>query len=445
MEDCKILTLQEQILGLDFHPTKNILAAGLITGAVQLWSFPVEDTLEGTVQWGSNVHAESCRSVAFSKTGEFLYSASKDQSISFLDAETGTAVHQAQQAHSHPINCLYIINENQFASGDDEGTVKLWDAREKSNTHELKHHKDYISDMLIYEQEPTTLLSTGGDGRLSVIDTRKGKKLGLSEEIDDELLSLQVLKNGKKVVCGSQEGDLMIFSWGYWNGWSDKFPGHPQSIDSLLKVDEETILSGSSDGILRMVNILPNKLMGIFGDHEGYPVETMKFSHDKKVIGSICHDEKIRMWNSAIIFDDDDDDDDGKNDQDNDGGGVGGNGSQAKKGAVDDNDQVAKKADAAAKQSCDEDEEEKKQEELDDDDGATKMKEEGGKRKKVSSIIAKNKKKKVNKKREDGNDGDSSSEEEEEEEDDSDDESGGKGSGSKKKIKTKNELFFADL
>jgi hypothetical protein len=43
---------------------------------------------------------------------------------------------------------------------------------------------------------------------------RKGNKpIGLSENQDDELLSVQVVKEGHKVVVGSQSGILSIFTW----------------------------------------------------------------------------------------------------------------------------------------------------------------------------------------------------------------------------------------
>ena len=44
-------------------------------------------------------------------------------------------------------------------------------------------------------------------------------------DADDELLSVAVVKGGKKVVVGSTSGVLNIWSWGYWNDCSDRFPG----------------------------------------------------------------------------------------------------------------------------------------------------------------------------------------------------------------------------
>lgn len=115
---------------------------------------------------------------------------------------------------------------------------------------EWKEHNDYISG---FATNPSVdhLLATGGDGRLSAYDLRKNILAGKSDELEDELLSVAVIKNGRKVVCGSQDGVIVIFSWGTWGDMSDRFPGHPESVEALLKVDEDTVLTGSSDGIVR--------------------------------------------------------------------------------------------------------------------------------------------------------------------------------------------------
>ncbi len=125
-----------------------------------------------------------------------------------------------------------------------------------------------------------------------------------SDDQEDELLSLCLLKGGKKVVCGTQNGVLNIWSFGTWGDISDRYPGHPQSIDAILKVDEDTILTGSSDGVVRVVQVHPDRLLGILGDHNGFPVEKLKFSSERKVVGSVSHDMLIRLWDASILLDD---------------------------------------------------------------------------------------------------------------------------------------------
>lgn len=48
---------------------------------------------------------------------------------------------------------------------------------------------------------------------------------GKSEPDEDEMGSVALMRQGAKVVAGSQDGVLSIFSWGYFNDCSDRFPG----------------------------------------------------------------------------------------------------------------------------------------------------------------------------------------------------------------------------
>lgn len=87
---------------------------------------------------------------------------------------------------------------------------------------------------------------------------------------------------------------LDIITWGELGTVSDRFPGHPDSVDTILKVDESTVITGSSDGLIRIVQIQPNKLLGIIGQHE-FPVERMALDYQHQVCRSECrcHDNSI--------------------------------------------------------------------------------------------------------------------------------------------------------
>jgi WD40 repeat protein len=107
---------------------------------------------------------------------------------------------------------------------------------------------------------------------------------------------------------------------------------------------QETVLTGSSDGLIRLCSIFPNKLLGVWGSHDDFPVEVMKvrtlippiryllfyvlvrekresaklcrlvrqasgedvcltgwlplvqISHDRRLLASIAHDDVVRFW-----------------------------------------------------------------------------------------------------------------------------------------------------
>ena len=55
------------------------------------------------------------------------------------------------------------------------------------------------------------------------------------------------------MVCGDGSGTLDIYSWGLWGDLSDRFPGHPDSIDSICKITEDILCTGCADGTIRYV------------------------------------------------------------------------------------------------------------------------------------------------------------------------------------------------
>jgi hypothetical protein len=205
---------------------------------------------------------------------------------------------------------MMVINEHNLVTGDDKGEVKLWDLRagsqEAAAVMQWHLHEDFVSGFA-FNPEQNTLLSVSGDSTLCMYDFRNKKISCRSDEQESELQCVQILKGGRKVVAGTQDGVMLMFSWDQWGDCSDRFPGHPEAVDCMLKVDESTVVTGSSDGLLRVVSLQPNKVLGVIGDHEEFPVEGMSASRDGRVLASFAHDEVVRFWDISLFKDDDGD------------------------------------------------------------------------------------------------------------------------------------------
>lgn len=356
---------------------------------------------------GKATQAPSCRSVLFSRSphesksndknnnnnnnanlqsgGEHIFTVCNGGSLRCIDTELACSLEQfrnpnaasasspilwsIENAHNLGINKLYQLPHwspcgAALVTGDDVGTVRLWDTRMCGNNNNnqnstntknnpfddlmklptgcIQHWKvnhDYITDFET-NNEGTTLFASSGDGALSIFDVRYANRKGTTRSVvlpdidprnpkppppqsknqkptwetlgysqsdnqEDELLSLALLKNSSKLLCGTQQGILSLFSYGQWGDISDRFPGHPQSIDALLKIDEDTVLTGSSDGLVRAVQLLPNSLLGVLGGHDGFPVEGLGWSAGRKLVGSVSHDEYIRLWDGSFLNEDD--------------------------------------------------------------------------------------------------------------------------------------------
>jgi len=331
----------EQLFDLSFHPSGDFLASALIDGCVEVWKYGLE---ENKKMLSVMAHDGSCRGVEFSADGNMLFTISADCHFRGLDG-TGKPAFKLK-AHTNPINKLSPLTEHIFATGDDVGEVRIWDIRKPGDdpVMEWHIHEDFVSGFA-YSPEKNTLLSVSGDATLCAYDMRKGQgkdgKQGVqrSEDQEAEMHCLQILKNGKKVVCGTQEGVLLVFTWDRWQDCSDRYPGHPETVDCMLKVDETTVMTGSSDGLIRCISVLPNKMIGVLGDHEEFPVEGMCASPDGLVLASFAHDNRIRFNDISMFVDDEDDAEDAADEDEDDempadGGGEVGSRSKASSSAT---------------------------------------------------------------------------------------------------------------
>ncbi|KAI8371535.1 carbonic anhydrase [Radiomyces spectabilis] len=127
--------------------------------------------------------------------------------------------------------------------------------------------------------------------------------------MDDEMLSLAIVKDGQQVVAGSQSGTLYTWEWGNWKRASDRWIGHPCSVDTMCKLDEQTICTGGNDGLLRLISLDPQQFQGVIGDHgQDFPLERVRVTHDQNFIGSCGHDMQLRFWEIQSLFEQDSED-----------------------------------------------------------------------------------------------------------------------------------------
>ncbi|KAH1219935.1 WD repeat-containing protein 55 [Glycine max] len=235
------ISLGKLAFDIDFHPSDNLVAAGLITGHLHLYRYSPHTVPVRLLE--VHAHTESCRAARFINGGRALLTGSPDCSILAIDVETGSTIARVDNAHESAVNRLINLTESTVASGDDDGCIKVWDTRERSCCNSFNVHEDYISD-ITFASDAMKLLAT-----------------------------------------------------------SDRFTDlSSNSIDAMLKLDEDRIITGSENGIINLVGILPNRVIQPIAEHSEYPVECLAFSHDRKFLGSIAHDQMLKLWDLDNIL-----------------------------------------------------------------------------------------------------------------------------------------------
>ena len=107
------------------------------------------------------------------------------------------------------------------------------------------------------------------------------------------MLSISLINNGKKLICGTSEGPLIIFQWDWFGDFKDRIIGHPSSIYSIAKYDENNVFTACEDGYIRYVSISPNNINNVF--FENYEKsECLKFeNYNFKEVTSLSINKSI--------------------------------------------------------------------------------------------------------------------------------------------------------
>ena len=324
MSSFATIRLRDQAFGIDIHPTRQLLAAGLVTGQLKIyeWKPASEAAGEAGAAWqrsSARPHkTDACRVVRFSADGASIFTSGGDMTLQQRDLETNKPIWRRRDVHSAPVNALTRLSDVGVATGDDDGAVTCWDLRAHAAALKFHENSDYVADILYTEQlakNRHTLAVAGGDGHLSVFDLRAGRLWARSDAMEDELLCLSLIKDGKKLLCGTQLGVVGIFSWGDFGDVSDRLLGHPSSVDCMLPCGEDAILTGSSDGIVRLVSVHPNKVVGVVAEHDDEAgIESLAVDATGHTLATCAHDQTIRLWDVAYVHEEDEGSEDGGGD-----------------------------------------------------------------------------------------------------------------------------------
>jgi WD40 repeat protein len=76
----------------------------------------------------------------------------------------------------------------------------------------------------------------------------------------------------------------------------------------MVKYDEDTVITGSEDGQIRAVSVLPNKIIAVLGDpldhgEEGYHIQKVTLSHDKTLLASCSLDDIVKIIDITNVGD----------------------------------------------------------------------------------------------------------------------------------------------
>ena len=83
-DECVTIKLKDHAFGVDLHPTRKLLAAGLISGQLKLFDF---DAASAKQMSSAKPHDGSCRAARFSTDGSSVFTCGSDASLQQRDVD----------------------------------------------------------------------------------------------------------------------------------------------------------------------------------------------------------------------------------------------------------------------------------------------------------------------------------------------------------------------
>lgn len=151
-----------------FHPSKDVILSGSADKTAVVWSKNGKDyAASHTV----TAHSDDVTSVTLHATGDYWVSASLDKTWAFHDLTTATTL--AQTNAEAGITCTQFHPDGLIiATGTQNSTVKIWDAKGLKNVATFEGHKGALVDVA-FSENGYYLATAAEDNVVKLWDLRK--------------------------------------------------------------------------------------------------------------------------------------------------------------------------------------------------------------------------------------------------------------------------------
>jgi small GTP-binding protein len=242
-------------------------------------------TLEG--------HQGSVNSVAFDPQGGTLASGGDDDTVKLWEARSGKLLNH-ELHHIGVYSVTFDPQDGTLASGSYDHTVKLWEARSGKLHRTLKRHQGSVTSVAFNPQDGT-LASSSQDNTVNLWKARSGKLLRTLEAHQDMVYSVAFDPQGATLASGSVDTTVKL-----WEARSGKLlrtlEGHTSIVSSVAFDQQDgTLASGSYDHTVKLWEARSGKLRRTLEGHTKR-VEIVTFSPDGRMLASKSYDNTIRLW-----------------------------------------------------------------------------------------------------------------------------------------------------
>jgi WD40 repeat protein/energy-coupling factor transporter ATP-binding protein EcfA2 len=333
----KLVTGQQQVLGVDYSPDGRRIAASGADGTVRVWTMNGSDQFAGEPRVLRD-HPSYVRIPKFSADGRYLVASGVSGLVTVWDLTTGgpplvlragdgtvetvafspdgrkvASGHSGSDTirvwnavagdgedplllHGHlgPVWSVAFSPDGQrLLSGSGDGTLRIWDPSFPGNPQVLDGHAGAAWAVAV-SADGNTIASGGADKTVRV--WRGGNRLVLTGHAE-EVLAVSLSADGRRVASASRDRTVRVWET------ADGEPvavlrGHTKTVWGVaLSPDGRRVASGGHDETVRIWDVDRPGAPLVLEGHEA-TVRGIAFSPDGRQVASTSQDTTVRLWNA---------------------------------------------------------------------------------------------------------------------------------------------------
>ena len=183
-----------------------------------------------------------------------------------------------------------------LASGDYDGTIRVWDAKTGQHKLTLREHTEGVTSLSLLP-DGSTLASGSWDNYVMLWDVDTGKLLRTLDRHTDGVRAVAFSPDGGTLASGGYDRTIRL--WNVDTGQQKQtFEGHTDYVRAVaFSPDGRTLASGSYDRTIRLWDVdTSEQKLELEGHTNG--VLTVAFSPDGRTLASGSYDRTIRLWDA---------------------------------------------------------------------------------------------------------------------------------------------------
>ncbi|EAN31503.2 U5 small nuclear ribonucleoprotein 40 kDa protein [Theileria parva strain Muguga] len=292
---------ESEIYSIEFSQDGQFLASGGKDRQILLYEAFGECRNFGVLTGHKNAVLE----VHWNKNSNFLYSCSADFTASVWDVNYAKRIRKLK-GHSGIVNSCYPARNRingLLVTGSDDGTVKVWDSRDKSYANSISHDFQILS--VTTDPDHNFIYSGSLDNIIRIYDVRNDNKVYLElKGCMDSITSLDLNEDNSLLLSNSMDNKLTIWNILPYadnkNGVNNRIvkilygPKH-NSEKNLIKSHwgrNSVICSGSADQFVYIIDTVDEKILYQLPGHIG-TVNDAQLHPNIPIIASCSNDKTI--------------------------------------------------------------------------------------------------------------------------------------------------------